>query len=151
MNQPPSPIKASHIPLIMVRWEPFLVEWLLVANSLWLGIALLDGDFTRIAVVTSDIINGVGLTPATAALCVFAAAGFKVAGLFVCLMDGGSHGGMWLRMVGLAIGIFIWGTLGLGFMANPQWLPTAFSSFSWGLVSLVVLIRTPALPGNRPR
>jgi hypothetical protein len=143
--------KASAIPHLISRWEPFLVEWLLVANSLWLGISLLDADFARVAASTAQIVQAVGLTPPIASLLAFSAAGFKIAGLFVCLMDGGSTGGMWLRMLGLSIGVFIWCTLGIGFMTNAEWLPTAFGSFSWGVTSLVVLIRTPALPGGRSR
>jgi hypothetical protein len=152
LSDPPKPPSLAHrLPSILALWEPFLVEWLLVANSIWLGLSLLDGDFSTTAKSASAIVREVGLTPLTAAVLAFSAASFKLLGLFVCLLDGGSRGGMVLRMIGLGIGVFIWSTLGIGYMSNDQWLPTAVPTLSWGLASIVILIRTPALPGNRPR
>lgn len=128
-----------------------MVEWLLAANSAWLGLALLDGDFTTVAKTTAAIVAEIGLTPLSASVIAFSASALKFAGLFVCLADGGSAGGMWLRMAGLGCGVFIWTTLGVGFLLNPQWVPTALPTLSLGLISLIVLVRAPALPGSRPR
>lgn len=123
---------------------------MIVFATAWLGWWATFADTTQTP-LTLGIFDTVGLQPDAIQNVALCSVLMMVAGLFVCLTDGGSQGGMYLRMAGLSGAAFLWLVLGTGLCLKGYEAPTAAASLGWGIVAMGVLIRCPTLPGNRTR